>query len=123
MLTLHAPVSGTVVSLAVHPGEVAAAGATLMMLADLSHLTLTVYVPQTQLGQVYLGQPATITVDSFPGRVFAGSVSHIADTAEFTPRNVATKEERVNLVFAVTLEVPNPDGALKPGMPADLVLP
>lgn len=123
MLTLHAPISGTVVSLTVHPGEVAAAGATLMTLADLSHLTLTVYVPQTQLGQVYLGQPATITVDSFPGRVFAGSVSHIADTAEFTPRNVATKEERVNLVFAVTLEVPNPDGALKPGMPADLVLP
>ncbi|MBN1923084.1 MAG: efflux RND transporter periplasmic adaptor subunit [Anaerolineae bacterium] len=123
MLTLRAPVSGTVVSLAVHRGEVAAAGATLVTLADLSRLTLTVYVPQTQLGQVYLGQPATITVDSFPERVFAGSVSHIADTAEFTPRNVATKEERVNLVFAVTLEVLNPDGALKPGMPADVVLP
>lgn len=123
MLTLHAPVSGEVVSLAVHRGEVAAAGATLVTLADLSRLTLTVYVPQTQLGQVYLGQPATITVDSFPGRAFSGSVHHIADTAEFTPRNVATKEERVNLVFAVTLDVPNPDGALKPGMPADVVLP
>ncbi|OQA22804.1 MAG: Multidrug resistance protein MdtN [Chloroflexi bacterium ADurb.Bin360] len=123
MLTLHAPVSGEVVSLAIHRGEVAAAGATLVTLADLSRLTLTVYVPQTQLGQVYLGQPATITVDSFPGRAFSGSVHHIADTAEFTPRNVATKEERVNLVFAVTLDVPNPDGALKPGMPADVVLP
>ncbi len=123
MLTLRAPMSGTVVSVAVHRGEVAAAGATLMTLADLSHLTLTVYVPQTRLGQVYLGQMANITVDSFPGRVFAGSVNHIADTAEFTPRNVATKEERVNLVFAVTLQVPNPDGALKPGMPADVVLP
>jgi len=123
MLTLRAPVSGEVVSLAVHRGEVAAAGATLVTLADLSRLTLTVYVPQTQLGQVTLGQPATITVDSFPGRAFSGSVRHIADTAEFTPRNVATKEERVNLVFAVTLDVPNPDGALKPGMPADVVLP
>ena len=123
MLTLRAPVTATVVSLAVHSGEVAARGAPLMALADLQRLDLKVYVPQTQLGRIALGQPVRITVDSFPSRVFEGQVSHIADTAEFTPRNVATKEERVNLVFAVTIRVPNPDGALKPGMPADVVFP
>lgn len=121
MLTLRAPMDGAVLSLAVYQGEVAARGATLMTLADLGRLKLTVYLPQTQLGQIALDQPARITVDSFPGRTFEGWVSYISDTAEFTPRNVATKEERVNLVFAVTLRVVNDDGALKPGMPADVV--
>ena len=63
-----------------------------------------------------------MTVDSFSERTFTGQVSHIADRAEFTPRNVATREERVNLVFAVEIQLPNDDGALKPGMPADAYL-
>lgn len=121
MMTLTAPISGTVLERILHPGEVAAQGADLLTLADLDEVTLEVYIPETRLGQVYLGQPVQVTVDSFPGRTFAGHVQYISDQAEFTPRNVATKEERVNLVFVVRVILPNPDGALKPGMPADAV--
>jgi len=61
-----------------------------------------------------------VQVDSFPGRTFQGYVSHISDSAEFTPRNVATVEERQNLVFAVEIRISNEGGDLKPGMPADV---
>ncbi len=120
MYTLTAPISGTVLTLVYHPGEIAARGATLLTLADLQTLYLKVYVPVNQLGQIYLGQFVQVRVDSFPERVFAGQVRHIADAAEFTPRNVATQEERMNLVFAVEVALPNAEGALKPGMPADV---
>ena len=93
-----------------------------LTVADLNKLTLTVYVPQNRLGQVYIDQPVRITINSFPDRAFTGHVSRIADRAEFTPRNVATQEERVNLVFAVEIAVTNQDGVLKPGMPADVVI-
>jgi multidrug resistance efflux pump len=79
-------------------------------------------VPVTQLGGIHLGDEINVMVDSFPGRLFRGKVSHIADQAEFTPRNVQTKSERINQVFAVRIEIPNPDGGLKPGMPADAEL-
>ncbi|MCD6344362.1 MAG: efflux RND transporter periplasmic adaptor subunit [Anaerolineae bacterium] len=121
MLSLTAPLTGTVVNILIHPGEVAARGMTLLTIADLHEVLLTVYVPEDRLGQVSVDQKVRVTVDSFPGRVFEGRVSHIAGQAEFTPRNVATKEERVNLVFAVEIRIPNDDGALKPGMPADVV--
>ena len=65
--------------------------------------------------------PARVTVDSFPGQVFQGTVQHIADRAEFTPRNVQTPAGRRTTVFAVKLAVDNPEGKLKPGMPADVV--
>jgi len=122
MYALTAPIDGVVVDVIMRPGEVAAAGATMLTIADLNKLTLTVYVPQNQLGQVHLDQPVQITVNSFPGRVFEGYVSRIAESAEFTPRNVATQEERVNLVFAVEITVHNEDNALKMGMPADVVI-
>ena len=116
-----APSDGTVLVLSAHRGEVAAKGATLVMLADLDTVKLVVYLPETSIGQIDLGQAVQVTVDSFPGRVFQGTVAHIADSAEFTPRHVATVEERANLVFAVEIGLPNEDGALKPGMPADAV--
>jgi len=121
MMHITSPMNGTVVNIVVHPSEVASAGAALLIVADLDEVLLTVYVPETRIGQVYLDQPVQVTVDSFPGRVFEGRVSHISDQAEFTPRNVATQEERVNLVFAVEIRIANDDGALKPGMPADAV--
>ena len=99
----------------------AAQGATLLTIADIEEVVLKVYVPETRIGQVKLEQPVQITVDSFPGRTFEGHVSYISDQAEFTPRNVATQEERVNLVFAVEIRIANEDGDLKPGMPADAV--
>lgn len=121
-LTLRAPIAGRVSSVMIHEGESAGAGAALMTISDLAHVHLTLYVPEAELGRVYLGQPAEVRVDAYPGRVFAGRVTYIAAQAEFTPRNVQTKEERVNMVFAVKIALENPEGILKPGMPADAVL-
>ena len=119
---LPAPISGLVLQQPVHVGELARPGSALLTLADLDQMTLTVYVPEDQLGQVWLGQPVSVTVDAYPHRTFAGTVRYISNEAEFTPRNVQTKEERVNMVFAVRIRLPNPDHALKPGMPADALL-
>ena len=116
-----APLTGSVLELIAQPSEVAAPGAALLTLANLTEVRLLVYLPETQLGKVALNQEVAVSVDSFPNRTFTGHVQHIADQAEFTPRNVATKEERVNLVFAVEIRLPNPEGELKPGMPADAV--
>jgi HlyD family secretion protein len=121
-LTLRAPISGLVLERPVHVGELAVPGAALMTLADLDSLSLTIYVPEDQLGQVQIEQPVSVTVDAYPGRTFGGTVTFIASQAEFTPKNVQTREERVNMVFAVKVKLPNPDHALKPGMPADAVI-
>jgi len=120
-LTLRSPATGTVTMRMTNVGETALPGVTLLRVADLGEVTLTVYVPQTRLAEVSLGQPVDITVDSFPGRAFVGRVVHIADEAQFTPRNIATQEERVNTVYAVKIRLPNPEGLLKPGMAADAV--
>jgi HlyD family secretion protein len=85
-------------------------------------VTLEVYVPENRVGQVQLGQEAAVTVDSFPEETFAGRVARIGDEPEFTPRNVATAEERLNTFYVVEVRLPNPDRLLKPGMPADAVL-
>lgn len=119
-LRLRALRAGLVVACPVHAGEVVLPGSTLLEITDLDRVSLTAYVPQDRLGAVRLGQEVAVRVDSFPGRVFAGQVTHIADEAEFTPRNVATQEERVQLVFGVEITLPNPDHALKSGMPADV---
>ncbi len=120
-LTVYAPVSGTVLSRNIEPGEFAQPGATLLVLADLSDLKITVYVPEDRYGEISLRQQATLTVDSFPGETFSAIVVSIANTAEYTPRNVQTVEGRSSTVYAVKLQVDDPDGKLKPGMPADVV--
>jgi HlyD family secretion protein len=120
--TIAAPVGGVVLEVSIHAGELAAPGGTLLTLGHLDQVTLTVYVPEDRLGQVKIGQRVAVSVDSFPGRTFDGTVVRIAEEAEFTPRNVQTKEERVNMVFAVEVRIPNPDHALKPGVPADAVI-
>ena len=117
--TLVSPIDGVVVARAANIGELAAPAATLLTLANLSQVTLEIYVPEGHIGNVRLGQPVQITVDSFPGRTFAGEVAQVSDKPEFTPRNVATAEERLNTFYAVEIRLDNPDGALKPGMPAD----
>jgi HlyD family secretion protein len=117
-----APVGGVVLEVNIHTGELAVPGGTMLTLGHLDRVTLTVYVPENRLGQVKIGQKVTVSVDSFPGRTFEGTVVFIADKAEFTPRNVQTQEERVNMVFAVEVRIPNPDHTLKPGVPADAVI-
>jgi multidrug resistance efflux pump len=121
-LTLTAPVGGRVLEVIGHEGELATPGGPLITLADLDQVMLTVYVPEDRLGQVQVGQRVEVRVDSFPDRVFLGRVVTIASEAEFTPRNIQTEEERVNMVFAVQVSIPNPDHGLKPGMPADAVI-
>ena len=117
--TLTAPLAGLVLTRAADVGELAAPGAALLVLADLSELTMTVYVPEDQYGQINVGDSATIQADSFPGDIFQGTVRRIADQAEFTPRNVQTAEGRATTVYAVEILVTDEDGRLKPGMPVD----
>lgn len=119
--TLTSPVDGVVLAQALRVGEVAAPATTILTLADLSQVTLTVYVPENRIGQVSLGQSVQVTVDSFPGQAFSGQVTRIGSEPEFTPRNVATKEERLNTFYAVEVRLPNAEGLLKPGMPADAI--
>ena len=121
-LTITAPTGGLVLERSIHAGELAAPGATVLTLGDLDEVTLTIYVPEDRLGQVHTGQQVEVRVDSFPERAFAGTIVAIAHEAEFTPRNVQTQEERVNMVFAVDVLIPNPDHALKPGLPADATI-
>jgi HlyD family secretion protein len=121
-LVLRSPLAGTVTRRAIRPGEVAAPGAALLTIANLDEVRLVVYVPTDRLGQVRLGQEVRVTVDAYPGRAFQGEVSYISPQAEFTPKNVQTQAERVQTVFAVRIRLPNPDHALKPGMPAEATL-
>lgn len=120
-VTITAPADGTILTNSIEPGETVAPSAAAMSLGRLDSLTITVYVPENLYGELSLGQSASVTVDSFPGESFAATISHIAEQAEFTPRNVQTSEGRTSTVFAVKLKVEDPDGKLKPGMPADVV--
>jgi HlyD family secretion protein len=119
-LVVYAPVSAVVLARNIEPGEVVQPGTPVMRLGQIDELKITVYVPEDRYGQIKLGENALVTVDSFPGEQFEGSVVYIADKAEFTPRNVQTAEGRKTTVFAIELAIANPDGKLKPGMPADV---
>jgi multidrug resistance efflux pump len=120
-LLIRAPVQGTVLNRSIEAGEVLIAGGAALTLADLEKLTITVYIAEDQYGTISLGQKALVKVDSFPNIAFEAIVEQIADTAEFTPRNVQTEEGRRTMVFAIDLRVRDPQGLLKPGMPGDVV--
>ncbi len=122
-LTIYAPMDGIILTRNVEPGEFVQPGAVTLTLADLNNLTITVYVPETRLNEIKLGQQASVTIDVASGEspVFTAEIIHIADQAEFTPRNVQTVEGRSSTVYAVKLKVTDPDGKLKIGMPADVV--
>lgn len=120
--TLVAPLTGWVVEQPAHEGEMSTPGVTLLTLADLNQMTLTIYVPETRIGQVALGQQVKVLVDAFPGESFKGHIIFINNEAEFTPKNVQSKEERVNTVFAVKIKLEDETQRLKPGLPADVFL-
>lgn len=120
LLKVAAPTSGVVLTRMIEPGEVISSGYVALQVGDLENLTLTVYVPENRIGEVVLGRAASVEVDSFPGEKFDATIIHIADQAEFTPRNVQTVEGRQNTVFAVKLRVLDDNNMLKPGMPADV---
>ena len=119
-LTVTAPADGVILTRTIQPGEVVAPNAAALTLGRLEGLTITVYIPEDRYGELSLGQSAALSVDSFPGETFTATIVHIADQAEFTPRNVQTTEGRTSTVFAIKLQVQDPDGKLKPGMPADV---
>ena len=102
------------------PGEVTAFGKPLYKIADISEMTLRVYISERQLASVKIGQKVNVKIDSSKdSKSYSGTISWIAAEAEFTPKIVQTKEERVNLVYAVKVTVKN-DGGLKIGMPAEM---
>ena len=119
---VYAPTSGVILARNLEIGEVVGAGSTGLVIANLDEVELTVYIPEDQYGQVQLGQATQITVDSFPGEAFQGEVIYISDKAEFTPRNVQTEEGRRSTVYAIKILIPNADGKLKPGMPAEVTI-
>jgi HlyD family secretion protein len=119
-LLVRAPLGGVILSRNIEPGEVLVAGAQAMSIGQLSHLTVTVYLPEDRYGLVDLGDHVQVRVDAFPDEVFDAVVTRVADRAEFTPRNVQTQEGRRTTVFALELTVADPAGLLKPGMPADV---
>jgi HlyD family secretion protein len=115
---IRAPRDGVILLRNAEPGEVAVAGASLLTIGDLSALDLMVYVPQTDLGRVRLGQKVSVVPEAVPDAAFSGQVLHIANQAEFTPRNTQTTKDRLDLVFGVKVHVRNVGGRLKPGMTA-----
>jgi HlyD family secretion protein len=116
---ITAPMGGTVTLRGIEPGEFVSPGVGIIRLTNLDRVKLMIYVAEADLGKIRDGQEASIFVDSHPGRAFPGTIVYISPVAEFTPKNVQTKEERTKLVFAVKIEADNPEGILKPGMPAD----
>lgn len=121
-MRITAPIAGTVVTKAMEEGELALPGRTLVTLVDLTLPYLRVYLPEREIGKVKLGDPARVYIDSFPGRPFEAEVTEVAQKAEFTPKDVHMPDERVTLVYSVKLQIKNPQGFLKPGMPADALI-
>jgi HlyD family secretion protein len=117
---VHASADGVVLVRNLEVGEIISPGGTVMRLGRLDEVSLTVYIPEDQYGRIQLGQEVLIKSDSFPAYVFNGEVDHIAEEAEFTPRNVQTVDGRKTTVFAIDITVKNEEGKLKPGMPVDV---
>ena len=117
--TLKSPVTGMVLSQNVESGEYVSAGTPVVTVADLTKVWLRAYVNETDLGRVKPGQKVEVTTDTYPGKVYAGRISFIAQEAEFTPKQVQTAKERVKLVYRVKIDIENEKQELKPGMPAD----
>jgi HlyD family secretion protein len=117
--TLVSPVSGLVLSKNIEPGEQVAVGTPVITIGMLDEVWLRAYISETDLGRVRVGQKATVTTDTFPGKKYQGTITFISPEAEFTPKSVQTEKERVKLVYRIKITIPNREGELKPGMPAD----
>lgn len=113
------PLSGFIVKKFVEVGETVTPMSSLFKVSNLTTVELIIYVSEVELGKIKLGQKAEVTIDTYPDRKYEGKVIYISPEAEFTPKNVQTKDERTKLVFAVKIQVDNKDFDLKAGMPAD----
>lgn len=121
---IASPVNGTVLTTHVVPGELAVQGRPLFKIADLSTMYLRAYVTGAQLPDIRLGQEVTVLIDenATDNRSLSGTITWISDQAEFTPKLIQTKEERVSLVYAIKIKVANSDGRIKIGMPGEVML-
>lgn len=119
---ITAPIQGTVIEKYVEQGEIARPGGSVVSLADLQNMWIKIYFKETELGKIKLNGNTELKISSYPDRTFPGRISWISSKAEFTPKNVQTKDARADLVYAAKIEVKNPEGILKIGMPADVVL-
>jgi multidrug resistance efflux pump len=120
--TLTSPVNGLVVARAAEPGEVAAAGATILSVGDMDKVWFEGFIPAPFLAKVKYGQEADIVIDALPQKKFSGTLSFISPKAEFTPKTVETYKERVTLVYRVKISLTNKNFELKQGMPAEAVI-
>jgi HlyD family secretion protein len=116
---IYSPINGVILLRPREPGEVVAASTPVLTMANIEKVWLKAYVGEQDLGKVKLGQKVVITTDSFPQKKYEGKIYYISSEAEFTPKNLQTREDRVKLVYRIKVEVPNPDQELKPGMIAD----
>lgn len=120
--TLNAPIGGIVLSENVEAGEYVVPGVPIVTVGDLANSWLRAYVNEPDLGRVKFGQAVCVSTDTYPDKVYVGTVSFISSQAEFTPKNVQTADERVKLVYRIKVDIPNPQMELKPGMPADAAI-
>jgi len=121
-LTIKSPSGGQVLYKHVELGQVVNPGTTLVTILDPNNLWIKIYIPETKLSKVKVGGIAFIAVDSYPGKTFKGQILFVSNQAEFTPKNVQTKEERTTTVYAVKISLTEGKDQLKAGMPADVTL-
>lgn len=114
------PVDGFLEIKHIEKGELALPGTLLFSLIDLDQTYVNAYLPERQIGRIKIGNSVEVTSDSFPEKIFKGRVDYISDQAEFAPKNIQTKEERLKLVFRIKSYLQNTQGELKPGMPVDI---
>ncbi len=120
---LVAPYEGYVISHNFEDGSLIQPGAAVITVGDLEHPYVYVYVSETDLPRIKTGMKAEVSIDGLPGRTFVGTVTEIGTSAEFTPENVQTKEERIEyLVFRIKIQFVDETGTLKPGLPVDAVI-
>lgn len=121
-MIVRAPADGVINGLNLHPGDLVAAGAAVTTVDEFIDPYVRIYIAQASLGNVHIGQSVTVHADAFPGRAFRGTIEMIDQTAQFTPRDVQTAEDRANLVFGVKVRVHDPDRVLRGGTTVDVEL-
>ena len=119
---ITAPISGQIVNRFIEESEIVSFLSSLFKIIDPKEAELTVYVSEVDLGLIQLKQNVEVSIDSYSDKSFSGKITNISPEAEFTPKNIQTKDERTKLVFAVKIKIPNSDQILKQGMPADAVI-
>jgi HlyD family secretion protein len=120
---LRAPRDGIVQTRSYEVGEVVTPGTRVLTLVDTREVEATFYLPNAELGAAEPGRKVEVVADAYPDRVFEATIRRVGTSAEFTPRNVQTREDRDRLVYAVDIALENPDGALRPGMPVEVRIP